>query len=444
MNASTDFLNVIGINEIDSFNKTLNEMLSVWNTPMDSNVNNNQNNSNTNNNNTHQQLDNNISSILQSVGSGNNSFLNLPIPSLRNSNKGILSQFRLNSSSNSFINTNGYKDLSTSSSNIGVNMAGSSIVNNIQSQQLDLFSSSSSSNNNNNSNNGQQPTNKQEDLIKTINEITIEQKSYQPVEIIPIKNILNSPTNSSSSNNNSPILNNQNNSTNSNNNSNTEFGVLNNNFILDQSKIQDLRFSTSVLDPILSLPYSYNNQMHEVQLQPQIKKEDNNNTTNLNNNNFSGPIRTSPFNTFESPIQQSNPIPTTQQQTSAFVLNNEELMTFTTSEMNEYAKKVNAIKDLTPFEKKELKRQKRLVKNRESAHLSRQRKRERLTDLEHRVEELTTNSVVISKNLVNLESENLVLKAEVEQLVEVIQDSPILAALFYKIAEMNKDCTVNA
>ncbi|KAF2074733.1 hypothetical protein CYY_003965 [Polysphondylium violaceum] len=442
MNASTDFLNVIGINEIDSFNKTLNEMLSVWgNTPMESNVNsnnhhnsthhihNNSNNqhNNNHNNNTQQQLDSNISSILQSVGSSNGSFLNLPIPSLRNSNKGILSQFRLNSSSNSFINTSGLKDLSTSSSNI--NMASSSIVNTIQSQQInDLF---------NNQNQSQNP-HKQEDLIKTINEITIEQKSYQPIEIIPIKNILNSPTNSSS--NNSPILNNNNNNSNNNNsnNNNIEFGVLNNNFILDQNKIQDLRFSTSVLDPILNLPYNYNNNP-EIQLpQQSIKKEDN---SNIHNNNFTtGPIRSSPFNTFES-IQQQNPMP---QQSSAFVLNNEELMSYTTSEMNDYAKKVNSIKDLTPFEKKELKRQKRLVKNRESAHLSRQRKRERLTDLEHRVEELTTNSVTISKNLVNLESENLVLKAEVEQLFEVIQDSPILTALFCKIAEMNKDCTVTA
>ncbi|EGC30439.1 hypothetical protein DICPUDRAFT_41441 [Dictyostelium purpureum] len=264
-------------------------------------------------------------------------------------------------------------------------------------------------NNNNNSSNNEQPklnsSTKGFDFItKTINEISNEQKTYQPFEIIPVKNI--------------------NNNNNSNNNNISEFGVLNTSFSLDPNKIEELRLNPSVLDPFLTLPYNTATSTTNNNNSIQKKLNSGNNLTGIISTTapISGPIRV--IQTFE---KESVPSPTT------FSLNKEELNTITSAEMNAYVKQASIVKDLTQTEKKELKRQKRLIKNRESAHLSRQRKRERLTDLEHRVEELTTNSADITKTLSGLENENLILKAEVSQLFEVINDSPVLSALFYTL-----------
>ncbi|KAM9959875.1 hypothetical protein ACTFIR_000976 [Dictyostelium discoideum] len=377
MNVSSDIFNGLGLgmNEIDSFNKTLNEMLSVWNLPVEQQPQQPQ-----------PQQQQNIINSSNNINSINSALDNI----LNTTSKGIqLPRFNL---------------LNTSSSGFLTNSNDT------------LFLENNNNNNNNNNINQQlnksvlNSSNKQLDIIKTINEISNEHKSFQPFEITPIKPQTTSTTNTYS----------------------TEFGVINQNtFVLDSNKIEELRVDTSVLDPLLSLPYNIINNNNTT----------NNNSNNNNNNNNIYNKSNTPMKK-ESSIRNSNSTfeksesPTLS--TTTFGLNKEELNTFTTTDMNNYVKQANMVKELSQVEKKELKRQKRLIKNRESAHLSRQRKRERLTDLEHRVEELSSNSIDINKTLSSLENENLILKAEVGQLFEVINDSPVLSALFYKIASLSQ------
>eukprot|EP01132_Coremiostelium_polycephalum_P005275 gene5275-6568_t len=483
LNISSDIFSMIGSNEIDSFNKTLNEMLAVWNEPISSSGANNNSNAVSqqfNQSSSQQQLDNNINAILQQNSSSNGSFLNLPIPTSQNSlkltNKSLPNNNNNNNNNNSNNNNNNKVNVDNNQNNNNsqqqqqpqqndtnnslqhqminnhnnnphtINTSDRSFLSSSQ-QQLDtflfensLFQTNSSSNNSSSSSISndyfeQHKQKHQEDIVKTINEITIEQKSYQPIEIIPIKSIISpsSPTNTSS--NRIPYEYPK--------SFNVDFSSTLGSFVLDQSKLEELRYSAaSMMDPRLSMPYGNTDAGF---FQQKNSSTNNKQVTSLidtvmtdainavhgqqysnKKDNTAGPVRTSPYN-YENDQENSSAGP--------FALTRDELGSMSTTEMNEYIKTASGIKELTPVEKKELKRQKRLIKNRESAHLSRQRKRERLTDLEHRVEELSTASTTLTKTLTSLENENLVLKAEVKQLVEVIQDSPVLAALFCKVSD---------
>eukprot|EP01133_Synstelium_polycarpum_P012035 gene12035-14077_t len=321
LNFSSDLINIIGSNEIESFHKTLNEMLVSSNYS------------------SAQQLDNNLNSLL---GVNGNSFLQIPIPTTSSMNK-----------QRSFLTS---------------------------SQQLDSFLYDSSLFQ---SNGGVQDydlkcTNTDE-VSKAFCEISRENKEFQPQpRYNDFSNINISP------------------------------------FSIDNSKLEELKSDTSVLDPILSLPYNSLPNSYFTNMDKDLIKQE----------THSGPMR----NSFNLAKEKEEDAPT------LVSLTRDQLNTFTSTEMEEYQKLNSGIRNLSSQEKKELKRQKRLIKNRESAHLSRQRKRERLTDLEHRVEELSHNSVTLSKTLNGLENDNLVLKAEVTQMIEIIKDSPVLAALFCTVA----------
>jgi len=86
---------------------------------------------------------------------------------------------------------------------------------------------------------------------------------------------------------------------------------------------------------------------------------------------------------------------------------------------------VTDTRELTQNEKNELKRQRRLIKNRESAQASRQRKKSRVDELERKVNDLANENSVLKENISALSTENAQLKSEVGFLQAVVNKSGI-------------------
>jgi len=82
-----------------------------------------------------------------------------------------------------------------------------------------------------------------------------------------------------------------------------------------------------------------------------------------------------------------------------------------------------------PEAEKQLKRQKRLIKNRESAQLSRLRKKLYIEELEKKVNHLTTDNDSLSKQVNGLNSDKKRLQDEVIYLQNIIKQSPELSAV---------------
>jgi regulator of replication initiation timing len=94
-------------------------------------------------------------------------------------------------------------------------------------------------------------------------------------------------------------------------------------------------------------------------------------------------------------------------------LNREELSGLSSQEFEEYVRQLTAQRELTAEELKELKRQRRLIKNRESAHASRQRKKNYVEALEAQVASLATENANLKERITSLSTENTKLKEEV-------------------------------
>ncbi|EFA83420.1 putative basic-leucine zipper transcription factor [Heterostelium album PN500] len=332
LNFSSDLLNIIGTNEIESFNKTLNEMLVVWNNnPVDGQQQQQQQQQQSQSQQSNQQLRADLTSIM----SGSSSYLQMPIPT-----------------PSSLLTNSGLASSWTTSS-------------------------------------------------------TTTNRCSPPVSTTRWTNRLETAMNQL------PLT----------------------TFQIDSSKLDELRANTSVLDPLFSMPYNTSNPTYNPN---SISNSNINNTTTTTTttttNNY---VKQEPSTSSAGPMRNNTNEPSKEKdsQSTLVSLSKDQLNTFSSTEMEEYEHVNQNIRELSSQEKKDLKRQKRLIKNRESAHLSRQRKRERLTELEHRVEELTHNSGSLNKALTGLESENMVLKAEVNQLIDVIKDSPVLTALFFAISD---------
>jgi len=72
-------------------------------------------------------------------------------------------------------------------------------------------------------------------------------------------------------------------------------------------------------------------------------------------------------------------------------------------------------KEDNPQKSKELKRQKRLIKNRESAQASRERKKLYVQGLEKKLSELTTKTNTLSSKVISLEEENKILREQLQK-----------------------------
>jgi len=95
---------------------------------------------------------------------------------------------------------------------------------------------------------------------------------------------------------------------------------------------------------------------------------------------------------------------------TAVQLTREELLKMTSAEYDQKMKAITDKRDLTWSEKKEVKKQRRLIKNRESAQASRQRKKEQFDTLETEMNKIKSENSILLQQVTQLKQENSKLK----------------------------------
>jgi hypothetical protein len=98
------------------------------------------------------------------------------------------------------------------------------------------------------------------------------------------------------------------------------------------------------------------------------------------------------------------------------MLSREQLLQISSKEFDDYRQKLNSHHILTPDEKENLKKQRRVIKNREYSQSSRQKKRQRVTELEERISQLEAENAQLAKD-------NQTLKAKLWKVVSAYQRS---------------------
>lgn len=109
---------------------------------------------------------------------------------------------------------------------------------------------------------------------------------------------------------------------------------------------------------------------------------------------------------------------------------------------NTQTPKKKSKKQMTPEEleqKKKMQLEKRLIKNRRTAEISRKRKKAKKFTLEESLQQLTEQSVLLEKQSIEVSCENRVLKTEYYALLSLILNIPALAKKFDKISEIVVD-----
>jgi len=122
--------------------------------------------------------------------------------------------------------------------------------------------------------------------------------------------------------------------------------------------------------------------------------------------------------------------------TSAVTLTRDQILSFSSEEFDKFVEKTSSTRQLTSAERREVNKQKRLIKNRESAQQSRKRKKSLIDTLEGEVSELEKINKTVTSQLKDLEADNVILKAEVAQMFTVIRDSPVLSKLLLDVASL--------
>jgi len=140
-----------------------------------------------------------------------------------------------------------------------------------------------------------------------------------------------------------------------------------------------------------------------------------------------GPDRTP--QTSKSPSKPTKQSKDAKKNGAVIAISRDELLKFSSEDLESYVKALSASRPLTTAENKEIKRQRRLIKNRESAQQSRKRKKDKVGDLEQQVSQLEAINEERMAKLDEMQAEHVILKAEVSQLVSVIKDSPALSSL---------------
>lgn len=96
------------------------------------------------------------------------------------------------------------------------------------------------------------------------------------------------------------------------------------------------------------------------------------------------------------------------------ILSREELLTLTSAQYEAVIAQVRSTRELTAAEKRDVKRQRRLIKNRESAQASRQRKKTYVEELEKRLAEISSENAMLRQTTLIVQNENSMLRAENE------------------------------
>jgi len=126
---------------------------------------------------------------------------------------------------------------------------------------------------------------------------------------------------------------------------------------------------------------------------------------------------------------KKGPPPTKRFKSGEFkLLSREELLELSSMEFEEYATQLAQHHPLTPAEERELKKQRRLIKNRESAQLSRKRKKNYIEELEGKLQGLEGENVNLKHDLASLAVKNSQLRGEVTYLNDMIEKSSLAGA----------------
>jgi hypothetical protein len=168
--------------------------------------------------------------------------------------------------------------------------------------------------------------------------------------------------------------------------------------------------------PSADLPLQENNHHHLHQNQQQQHHHQNQNQHQNNNNPQQQQQQHTKQNRKRktiSPAIIANKIKTEQESIS---LSREELLSFSSEQFEDFVMQITAVRDLSQSEKNEIKRQRRLIKNRESAQASRQRKKSHIDELERKVKDLGNENIHLKEKISSLDHENTYLKKELSQL----------------------------
>jgi hypothetical protein len=98
----------------------------------------------------------------------------------------------------------------------------------------------------------------------------------------------------------------------------------------------------------------------------------------------------------------------------------EELLNLSSDQFEEHVRLVSSVRNLTESEKNSIKKQRRLIKNRESAQASRQRKKDYVGDLEKKVDDLMAGLGKLKEIYSSAVTENYQLRNEVEFLSQLL------------------------
>jgi len=110
---------------------------------------------------------------------------------------------------------------------------------------------------------------------------------------------------------------------------------------------------------------------------------------------------------------------------SKFVqLSADDLLKLDSAEIEEYIRNITSLKTLAPSEEKELKRIRRLIKNREYAQSSRNKKKQYMEEMEKKLSEVEEGRDKLQKRVDELEQENRALKMQLAKIGSVIKTDP--------------------
>jgi len=123
--------------------------------------------------------------------------------------------------------------------------------------------------------------------------------------------------------------------------------------------------------------------------------------------------------------------------TSRVRLAREDLLRYSSSDYDDYIRKVTTKRPLSEKEHRESKKQRRLIKNREYAQISRNKKKTEYVQLSSQIDQLTLQNNELNERVHQLETENNALKAENKRYQEFMSNLPIQP----QFSEYTTNCT---
>jgi len=121
----------------------------------------------------------------------------------------------------------------------------------------------------------------------------------------------------------------------------------------------------------------------------------------------------------------------------------DQLLTMTSKEIEDYVTKLKSQRTLTISEEKELKRQRRLIKNREYASQSRHRKKAFVDDLQKKLEMVQDENSLLKCQVQALSEENHLLKGKIGAIVESIKKKSTTSSCMKKLTSIGRPSTPN-